>query len=300
MKGLLIAAMLLAALTVFQHAAVADEAVYGCYHKSSGIVRIVPDADRCKSWESLVIMGRTGDPGPSGPAGPAGATGPQGPAGPSGPAGPPGPQGPPGEAGPEGPRGEAAQAPSPAPAPQEHAQNNRFIPEKSVGTYSRDAGETISLLILIPAIVSAVLAIITLCFVIYFFRAIHRVAGETTIASQHINFSADRLEKVSDRFMLSVVMIMKDVLLDMKSQSARKDELRGQADLVQESLVSAIKELVGRPSLTTLRDLHFILRGRFTEQQVKETLLKLRAEGIISWEGSEEDIDYSTPINLAK
>ena len=161
------------------------------------------------------------------------------------------------------------------------------------------ANESNSLLILIPAIISAVLAIITLCLIIYFYGAIHRVAGETAVASQHINYSSDRLEKISDRFILSVVMIMKDILLDMKTQPAKKEDLRAQTDPVQENLVTAIKEIVGRPAITTLRDLYFILRGRFSEQQVKETLLRLRTEGVLSWEGGEEGIDYTTPISLA-
>jgi hypothetical protein len=169
-----------------------------------------------------------------------------------------------------------------------------------VNSFIRTTNETISLLVLIPAIVSSVLALITLCLVIYFYRAIHRIAGEAMVASQHITFSSDRLEKVSDRFILSVVMVMKDILLDMKSHPAKKDDARVQADPVRESLVTAIREIVGRPAVTTLRDLYFILRGRFSEQQVKETLLRLRAEGIINWEGGEEEIDYTTPINLTE
>jgi hypothetical protein len=186
------------------------------------------------------------------------------------------------------------------PDQQETAQNGQSTRGKSTESSGRQGYESISLLILIPAIISTVLSIITLCLVLYFYRAIHRISGETLVASQHINFSADRLEKITDRFILSVVMIMKDILLDMKTQPSRKDDLRGHAETGQESLVSAIKEIVGRPAITTLRDLYFILRGRFTEQQVKDTLLKLRAEGVISWEGGEEGIDYTTPISPAE
>jgi hypothetical protein len=293
-------------LNLTQQAAAVDEEVHGCYHKSNGIVRIVPDSDRCKSWETHVILGKQGEVGPAGPQGPAGlpgAVGPQGPAGPPGPAGIPGPQGPPGEqgqAGPQGLKGETAQASSSQAGQPDQPQSGEPVSGKSVGSFIRGANESISLLILISAIVSAVLAIITLCLVIYFFRAIHEMSGEALTASRNISFNADRLEKISDRFILSVVMIMKDILLDMKAHSTRKEDVRPQADSVQESLVTAIKEIVGRPAITTPRDLYFILRGRFGEQQVRETLLKLRAEGVVTWEGNEDGIDYTTPITLTE
>lgn len=310
MKGFLILAILFAVLTFSQQPAVADEEVYGCYHKTNGIVRIVPGLDKCKSWENPVVLGKQGEAGPAGPVGPAGTSGTigsPGPAGPAGPQGPPGPQGPqgspgePGKPGPEGPRAETAQpSSSNSSVQQDHASNGQPAPGKPAESLTRTANESLSLFILIPAIVSAVLSIITLCLVIYFYRAIHRIAGETVVASQHISFSSDRLEKISDRFVLSVVMIMKDILLDMKAPHGKKEDSRVQTDHVQENLVSAIREIVGRPSITTLRDLYFILRGRFSEQQVKETLLRLRAEGVISWEGDDEGIDYTTPINLAE
>jgi hypothetical protein len=297
MKGFLIVALLFAALNFTQPAAAVDEEVHGCYHKSNGIVRIVPDADRCKSWETHVILGKKGD---SGSVGPQGAVGPAGPTGPPGPAGAPGPQGlqgEPGLAGPQGPRGETVKISSPQ---AEQVPNGEFTSGRSTGSLIRGTNESISLLILIPAVVSAVLAIIALCLVIYFYRAIHQIAGESLAASKNIGFNADRLEKISDRFILSVVMIMKDILLDMKAHSPRREDVKAQAEPVQESLVTAIKEIVGRPAITTPRDLYFILRGRFGEQQVKETLLKLRAEGAVVWEGNEDGIDYTTPITLAE
>ena len=51
--------------------------------------------------------------------------------------------------------------------------------------------------------------------------------------------------------------------------------------------------------VTTLRDLFFILRGRFSEQQIKDSVSKLRTEGAITWEGNETRLDFTTPLSLA-
>jgi len=106
----------------------------GCVTKTTGVLRIVPTGNNCKSNEYAISWNQVGPQGPAGvagpqgepgPAGPAGAdgedgamgpTGPQGPTGPAGPAGadgedgtigPEGPQGPVGPVGPEGPQGPA-------------------------------------------------------------------------------------------------------------------------------------------------------------------------------------------------
>jgi len=63
----LISAMLFAVLTLApQRGLAADHEVHGCYHKSTGILRIVPDADRCRSWENHVAFGKSGERGPAG------------------------------------------------------------------------------------------------------------------------------------------------------------------------------------------------------------------------------------------
>ena len=101
-----------------------EEAVYGCYHKSTGVLRIVPGLDKCKAWENPVTLGKTGAAGPQGEPGASGAAGLEGPsgaagaAGPAGPVGPEGPAGPQGRAGPPGPPGLPGQASQETPQPE--------------------------------------------------------------------------------------------------------------------------------------------------------------------------------------
>jgi hypothetical protein len=106
------------------------------------------------------------------------------------------------------------------------------------------------------------------------------------------------LEKVFDRYILSVFLVMKDILLH-KSRLTQKEEKSPRADPFEEDIEIEIRKILGRPGLTTLSDLYFILRGRFGEQEIKKTVLRLRAEGFITWEGSEAGIDFSTPISFA-
>lgn len=77
--------------------------IHGCYHKSSGNIRVIDDAvASCKANETELVwnvtgprgpqglqglVGPMGAPGAPGPTGAAGAIGPSGPAGPAGPAG---------------------------------------------------------------------------------------------------------------------------------------------------------------------------------------------------------------------
>ena len=57
---------------------------YACVTKSSGVLRVVPNANACKSNEYSISWNQQGPTGPTGPQGPAGPAGPQGPAGPAG------------------------------------------------------------------------------------------------------------------------------------------------------------------------------------------------------------------------
>ena len=82
----------------------------GCVTKSTGVLRIVPTGNTCKSNEYPISWNQVGPQGPAGVAGPQGEPGPAGPAGADGEdgaVGPAGPQGPAGPAGPEGPQGPA-------------------------------------------------------------------------------------------------------------------------------------------------------------------------------------------------
>ncbi len=86
-----------------------DGQIKGCYALSNGIalgvpyskgdVRVVDEAESCRSYEKQINWNQKGPAGPAGPAGLAGPAGPVGPAGPAGPAGSEGPQGPPGPSG---------------------------------------------------------------------------------------------------------------------------------------------------------------------------------------------------------
>jgi len=93
-------------------------------------------------------------------------------------------------------------------------------------------------------------------------------------------------------------MMMKDLLL-FKSNVPEKEAKKPRTDPFEEDMEIAVKRIVDRPGVTALRDLYFVLRGRFSEQQIKETVFRLRAEGVITWEGSETRIDFTTPISLA-
>jgi hypothetical protein len=77
--------------------------IQSCKHRSTGQLRAVADASKCRRSErplSWNAVGPAGPQGPPGPQGDAGAAGAEGPAGPPGPQGPPGPAGPKGEPGP--------------------------------------------------------------------------------------------------------------------------------------------------------------------------------------------------------
>lgn len=90
-----------------------DGVIHGCYHKSTGQLRVIEfeDGAACRppevpiSWSEEGPQGETGPQGPQGETGETGATGPQGPAGPQGEIGPQGPQGETGETGATGPQG---------------------------------------------------------------------------------------------------------------------------------------------------------------------------------------------------
>ena len=62
----------------------ADEVIYGCVRKLTGLVRIVGAGRSCGPGETPIQWNVVGPQGPQGPAGPTGPTGPQGPEGPPG------------------------------------------------------------------------------------------------------------------------------------------------------------------------------------------------------------------------
>lgn len=96
--------------------------IVACQTKSTGELRVVKKASKCKRHEKVVrwkrgsanaakgAQGVQGVPGPAGSAGPAGVMGPAGPAGPAGAQGAKGDQGERGVAGPPGPQGIAGPA----------------------------------------------------------------------------------------------------------------------------------------------------------------------------------------------
>jgi hypothetical protein len=153
---------------------------------------------------------------------------------------------------------------------------------------------------LVPALalIAIVLSITALCLIIYFHRVIQKTASEISATSKVLGLSAERLEKVADRYVLSVFLILKDILI-YKSQLPGSEDKEPGADPFQEDVETAVKKIVERPGVTTLRDLFFILRGRFSEQQIKDSVSKLRTEGAITWEGNETRLDFTTPISLA-
>ncbi|MGA2401432.1 MAG: hypothetical protein ABSG91_06970 [Syntrophobacteraceae bacterium] len=288
MRGFIIAALFFAAPGLFtQQASVAGEEVYGCVNRSTGHIRIVAGTDRCKSWENPLILGKTGEIGPAGP---------QGPPGPPGPAGPPGPRGHTGETGPPGPASEAPVHPQTAAQPQE--SGSQSAPMKVPVSAGEGTSPAVSILIQGLALVAIVLSITAVCTLFYFYRLIQKIASELSPASKALEFNTERLEKVFDRYILSVFLVMKDILLH-KSRLTQKEEKSPRADPFEEDIEIEIRKILGRPGLTTLSDLYFILRGRFGEQEIKKTVLRLRAEGFITWEGSEAGIDFSTPISFA-
>jgi hypothetical protein len=163
-----------------------------------------------------------------------------------------------------------------------------------------DRGMVFALSELAPALalIAIVLSLTALCLIIYFFRALQRTASDIAAVSKVLGLSAERLEKVADRYVLSVFLIIKDILV-YKSQLTGREDKAPETDPFQEDVETAVKKIVERPGVTTLRDLYFILRGRFSEQQIKDSVFRLRTEGAITWEGSETGLDFTTPISLA-
>jgi len=124
-----VAALVAAGGLAFGAIPAGDGTIKACYATTNGLllgiphskgdVRMIDEAEACRSHEQVISwnqQGPKGDPGPQGPAGPqgetgeTGATGPQGPAGPQGETGPQGPKGDTGDTGPQGPRGETGPA----------------------------------------------------------------------------------------------------------------------------------------------------------------------------------------------
>ena len=208
----------------------------------------------------------------------------------------PGPRGPTGETGPPGPAAETPVQPQTAAQPHESAAQS--APVKATAGAGQEQGLAASTLIAGLALVAIVLSITAICMLFYFHRMIQKIAGELHSTSKTLGFNTERLEKISDRYILSVFMMMKDILL-YKSQLPEKEEKKPQTDPFEEDVETAVKKIVDRPGVTTLRDLYFILRGRFNEQQIKEAVFRLRATGGITWEGSETRIDFTTPISQA-
>ncbi len=279
----------------------ADEEVHGCYHKTTGILRIVPDADRCKSWENPVVLGKTGEkgaagepgkPGPPGQMGPRGMPGPEGAQGPQGPAGPAGPPGPPGTQGSAGLSGNHEQ---PAPGAL------KSPPPASADQSPPFRGSPLWPFVLTAAIASSVLSISTVCLLLYLYRMLREAAAQSTASSKAIGVSSERLENLNDRITVRLFQVMKEILLDMRSREAR-DEKKEAPDRpprdFREDADSAVLEIIRRPGTTTLRDLQYILRDRFDEREIAETLSRLRGEGTITWEGESAAPAFTTPITL--
>lgn len=89
---MVIATVAVFVLIVFFSVPCFSQAIYGCYKKTNGALRIVADHSLCKTRE-LPITFNTGEQGPPGPQGPAGEQGIQGPKGDRGDVGPQGPPG---------------------------------------------------------------------------------------------------------------------------------------------------------------------------------------------------------------
>lgn len=322
MRSVLIAALCLATLGLLtQRTPASAQDVSACVNKRSGFIRVVPNVDRCKSWENSITVGKTGDISPPGPAGPPGPPGPEGPAGiagPTGQAGATGPTGPTGIAGPTGPAGPEGLAgpagpPGPTGPPGRESHAGDAPPETSTAGQPQKSGSqpaiaqappaqgtdpAASNLVTALALAATVLSITALCLMLYFYRIIQKISGEISSTSKTLGYNTERLDKIADRYILSVFLIMKDILL-YKSRMPGTEEKEPRTDPFQEDVEFAIKKIVDRPGVTTLRDLYFVLRGRFSEQQIKEAVFRLRAQGGITWEGSETKIDFTTPISPA-
>src|SRR5687767_6123232 len=81
-RTVVVAASALVICTVIAFASVPDAngVIHGCYHKSSGVLRVIDNSSaQCNNNETPIQWNQ---------AGPQGAPGPQGPEGPQGPAGP--------------------------------------------------------------------------------------------------------------------------------------------------------------------------------------------------------------------
>ncbi len=317
MRNVLRAVLCFAALGLLtQRAPASAQDVNACVNKRSGFIRVVPSVDRCKSWENSIIIGKTGEC-PPGAAGPAGTPGPVGPAGPAGPPGPTGPEGPPGPTGltgptgPEGPTGPAGATGQPGresragDAPSETStvgqpqkSSSQPATDRLPATSNQVTGSAVSILVAALALVAIVLSITAFCLILYFYRMIQKISGEISSTSKTLGSNTERLDKIADRYILSVFLMMKDILL-YKSRLSGVKEKEPRTDPFQEDVESAIRKIVDRPGVTTLRDLYFVLRGRFSEQQIKDAIFRLRAQGVITWEGSETKIDFATPISPA-
>jgi hypothetical protein len=86
----------------FAYAESAGNAIYGCVHKSTHVLRVVGVTTTCQSTETKISWNRQGPAGADGLAGPVGATGARGPQGLQGAKGDTGPRGLRGDAGPRG------------------------------------------------------------------------------------------------------------------------------------------------------------------------------------------------------
>jgi hypothetical protein len=153
-----------------------------------------------------------------------------------------------------------------------------------------------SLLVLALAIIAIVLSITAICLMIYFSRAIHEKATDISVTSKLLGITAERLEKVADRHLINVFQILKEIV-NYKSQLSGKESKEPAATPSREDIETTVKEIVERPGITTLRDLCFILKGRFNEQQIKDSVFRLRANGVITWDGGETGLDFTTPIS---
>ncbi len=280
----------------------AEEEVHGCYHKTTGILRIVTDADRCKSWENHVALGKTGERGPAGEPGkpgPPGQMGPRGMPGPEGAQGPQGPPGPPGTSEPAGAQGSpgfsgAHEQPTPGAL--------KASPQANADQAPPFRGSPLWLFVLITAIASSVLSIAAVCLLLILYRMLREAAAQSAASSRAIGVSSERLENLNDRITVRLFQVMKEILLDRMSGEARgsrKEEApsRPSGDF-REDAETAVIEIIRRPATTTLRDLQYILRDRFDDRMIEETLSRLRKDGALTWEGEEAVPAFTTPITL--
>ena len=283
MGGFLITAVLLALLAFTPGCAFTADEVFECVHKATGEVRIVVSPDRCQSWEDQVMPGKPARrlDGPAVSPAPPGI------------AASPGLREEPGLSGIEGRKSEPG-------APPSHGAPVHQSPLAPSSSASQ-----ISILAAVLALAAIALAITAVAVVFLFYRATQKMAEEIVTASNTLAVNTERLEKVSDRYMLIVFLIMKD-LLTQRAQTKPAPPAAPHAEprsipksgpeSFRENIESAVTHIVMRPGITTLRDLSFILRGRFAEQQIREALFKLRADGRITWESNETEIDFTTPI----